>query len=78
MIRVFSILGTALGNLVRPRSHLAKAIAGLILFKLAVIVAARLFWFGPMIHAVVPGEVADRLVAPAASADAGDVKGDHP
>lgn len=78
MIRVLSVLGSALGNMFRPRSRLAKAIAPLILLKIAIIVCARVFWFGPMIHHVVPGEVAEKFVSAPVPSTAGDTEGDHP
>ncbi len=74
MLRVLSILGAALGNMIRPRSPLAKAIASLVLLKIAIIVSARIFWFGPMTHHVIPDEVAAKFVA----TPAGPSQGDHP
>ncbi len=72
MLRVLSVLGTALGSMIRPRSRLAKAIAPLILLKIAIIVSARIFWFGPMTHPVDPGGVADKFVAAPATPQQGD------
>lgn len=73
MLRILSVLGTALGNMIRPRSRLAKAIAPLILLKIAIIVSARIFWFGPMTHHVVPDEVATKFVAAPARPSQGDI-----
>jgi hypothetical protein len=72
MLRILSVLGSALGHLVRPRTRLARAIAPLILLKITILVCARIFWFGPMTQPVVPDEVADRFVAAPAAPQQGD------
>ncbi len=72
MLRILSVLGTALGHLIHPRTRLAKAIAPLILLKLTIIVCARVFWFGPMTHPIAPNDVADKFVAAPAPSQQGD------
>lgn len=63
MPRVLSILASALANLVRPRSRLARALAPVLLLKIAILLTARILWFGPMTHEVVADDMAAQLVA---------------
>ncbi len=63
MPRVLSILASALANLVRPRSRLARALAPVLLLKIAILLTARILWFGPMTHEVVADDMAAKLVA---------------
>ncbi len=63
MSRVFSILGYALSNLVRPRTRLARALAPILLLKIAIILTARMLWFAPMTHEVVADDMATQLTA---------------
>ncbi len=63
MPRVLSILAEALGNLIRPRTRLARALAPILLLKIAIILTARMLWFGPMTHEVADTDVAARLTA---------------
>lgn len=63
MPRVLSILASALSNLYRPRSRLARALAPILLLKIAILLTARLLWFGPMTHEVVADDMAAKLIA---------------
>jgi len=63
MPRVLSILASALANLVRPRSRLARALAPVLLLKIAILLTARMLWFGPMTHEVVADDMAAKLTA---------------
>lgn len=75
MFRVLSILGGALGNLIRPRSPLARAITPILLIKITILVLARTFWFGPLTHHVAAPEVATQLIAaPSDGETRGDLK----
>jgi hypothetical protein len=66
MLRVLAILGTALRQFYRPQTPLARAIVPLLLIKVAIILTARMFWFAPMTHDVIPNDVADQFIAPVA------------
>jgi len=75
MPRVFSILASALANLVRPRSRLARALAPVLLLKIAILLTARLLWFGPMTHEVVADDMAAKLTAAeTGAASRGDIQ----
>lgn len=63
MPRVFSILAYALSNLVRPRTRLARALAPILLIKIAIILTARTLWFGPMTHHVAADDMAAQITA---------------
>ena len=63
MSRVLSILASALANLIRPRSRLARALTPVLLLKIAIILTARMLWFGPMTHEVVADDIAAKLTA---------------
>lgn len=75
MPHVLSILASALANLVRPKSRLARALAPVLLLKIAIILTARILWFGPMTHAVVADDMATKLIAAEADgAPRGDIQ----
>jgi hypothetical protein len=63
MPRVLSILASALSNLYHPRTRLARALAPVLLLKIAILLTARIFWFGPMTHEVVADDMAAKLTA---------------
>jgi len=63
MFHTFSILKTALRQFFRPQTRLARAIAPIILIKIAIILTARVLWFAPMTHDVMPTDVAQKFIA---------------
>lgn len=76
MLRIISILGSALGNLIRPKTRLAKAIGPLILIKIALLVTVKVLWFGPMTHPVDSDDVAAQFTATPPHACAQGSQGD--